>query len=117
MQKKVCMLGNYSVGKSSITERFVNSIFSDRYHTTVGVRIHKKTFAVDAQDRDRYVGPDGREAPEPESFARGSRPLVPHLSPRYGARSTLRRERAIGPHPGRGELPRRGACRPVGRKR
>ena len=47
MQKKICLLGNFAVGKSSITERFVRSIFSERYRTTVGVRIHKKTFAVD----------------------------------------------------------------------
>src|SRR5262249_36308871 len=55
MQKKVCMLGSFAVGKTSLTERFVKSIFSERYHTTVGVRIHKRTFTVDDQDLDLIV--------------------------------------------------------------
>jgi small GTP-binding protein len=41
-QKKICLLGSFAVGKTSLAERFVQSIFSDRYRTTVGVRIHKK---------------------------------------------------------------------------
>jgi hypothetical protein len=28
MQKKICLLGNFAVGKSSLMERFVKSIFS-----------------------------------------------------------------------------------------
>jgi small GTP-binding protein len=42
MQKKICLIGAFAVGKSSLTERFVKSIFSERYHTTVGVRIQKR---------------------------------------------------------------------------
>lgn len=47
MQKKICLLGTFAVGKSSLTERFVHSIFSDVYRTTVGVRIQKRTVRVD----------------------------------------------------------------------
>jgi small GTP-binding protein len=47
MQKKVCLLGAFGVGKSSLTERFVNSIFSERYHTTIGVRIQKRTVELE----------------------------------------------------------------------
>lgn len=43
LHKKICMLGSFAVGKSSLTERFTNSIFSERYHTTIGVRIHTRT--------------------------------------------------------------------------
>lgn len=43
IQKKVCMLGAYAVGKTSLVARFVRSIFSEKYHTTVGVMIDKKT--------------------------------------------------------------------------
>ena len=43
MQKKICLMGTFAVGKSSLTERFVRSIFSERYHATVGVRIQKRT--------------------------------------------------------------------------
>src|SRR5690349_3217080 len=55
MQKKICLLGTYAVGKSSLTERFVKSIFSHRYHTTVGVHIQKKTVDVDGEPIDLIV--------------------------------------------------------------
>lgn len=49
VQKKVCMLGAFGVGKTSLVRRYVDSIFADTYLTTVGVKIDKKT-----------VDPDGR---------------------------------------------------------
>ena len=50
LQKKICMLGGFGVGKTSLVSRFVTSIFSDTYLTTVGVKIDKKTIAVDARE-------------------------------------------------------------------
>jgi small GTP-binding protein len=50
LQKKICMLGSFSVGKTSLVTRFVQSIFSERYLTTVGVKIDKKVMAVRGQD-------------------------------------------------------------------
>ena len=47
IQKKVCMLGAFAVGKTSLVSRFVRSLFSDKYHTTVGVKVDKKEVAVD----------------------------------------------------------------------
>ncbi len=44
------MLGSFSVGKTSLVRRFVESIFSDTYLTTVGVKINKKQMQVDGQD-------------------------------------------------------------------
>jgi small GTP-binding protein len=49
LQKKICMLGAFSVGKTSLVKRFVESVFSETYLTTVGVKIDKKT--VDLGDR------------------------------------------------------------------
>ena len=49
LQKKICMLGGYSVGKTSLVKRFVDSVFSETYLTTVGVKIDKKT--VDLGER------------------------------------------------------------------
>ena len=43
IQKKICMLGSFSVGKTSLVARFVSSVFSDKYLTTVGVKIDKKS--------------------------------------------------------------------------
>ena len=36
------MIGAFAVGKTSLVRRFVRSIFSDKYLTTVGVKIDKK---------------------------------------------------------------------------
>ena len=41
-RKKVCLLGAFAVGKTSLVARFVHSIFDERYHTTIGVKIDKK---------------------------------------------------------------------------
>lgn len=42
IQKKICLLGSFSVGKTSLIQRYVNSMFSEKYLTTVGVKIDKK---------------------------------------------------------------------------
>ncbi len=50
LQKKICMVGSFATGKTSLVARFVNSIFSDNYQTTVGVKIDKKV--VDIQGKE-----------------------------------------------------------------
>jgi small GTP-binding protein len=50
LQKKVCMLGAFGVGKTSLVRRYVQSIFSETYLTTVGVKIDKKTLTVDGRE-------------------------------------------------------------------
>jgi len=40
--KKVCLLGDFAVGKTSLVRRFVYSIFEDRYLATIGVRVSRK---------------------------------------------------------------------------
>jgi small GTP-binding protein len=44
------MIGAFSVGKSALVERFVHSLFSDRYLSTVGVKISKKTATIDGAE-------------------------------------------------------------------
>jgi len=50
IQKKICMLGAFAVGKTSLVSRFVKSLFSEKYLTTVGVKIEKKLLTVGNQD-------------------------------------------------------------------
>jgi small GTP-binding protein len=50
IQKKICMLGATGVGKTSLVSRFVLSMFSDTYLTTIGVKVDKKTLSVDGED-------------------------------------------------------------------
>jgi small GTP-binding protein len=50
IQKKIAMLGMYAVGKTSLVKRFVSSIFDEKYHTTIGVKIDKKVVKLKDQD-------------------------------------------------------------------
>ena len=50
ISKKICMLGGFSVGKTSLVDRYVHSLFSDKYLSTVGVKISKKVLALDGTD-------------------------------------------------------------------
>ena len=48
--KKICLLGAFSVGKTSLVEQYVHSIFSDKYLSSVGVKISKKNLTVEGTD-------------------------------------------------------------------
>jgi len=50
IQKKICMLGSFAVGKTSLVRRFIESIFSDTYQTTVGVKVDKKVVQLDGRE-------------------------------------------------------------------
>ena len=68
IQKKICLIGAYAVGKTSLVARFVRSIFSEKYHTTLGVKIDKKIVATaggevmlmiwDLAGEDEFIGVD-----------------------------------------------------------
>src|SRR6185437_2935436 len=47
IQKKVCMVGVFGTGKTSLVQRFVHSMFSERYLSTVGVKIDRKVMELD----------------------------------------------------------------------
>ncbi|MCL1939901.1 MAG: GTP-binding protein [Desulfovibrionaceae bacterium] len=50
INKKICMLGAFSVGKTALVQQYVHSIFSDKYLSSVGVKISKKDLNVDGTD-------------------------------------------------------------------
>lgn len=43
---KLCMLGDFGVGKTSLVSRFVHSTFSEKYLTTIGVKVDSKEVAL-----------------------------------------------------------------------
>lgn len=47
LSKKVVLLGNEGVGKTSLVKRYVHSIFNDEYLTTIGIKISKKVVVVE----------------------------------------------------------------------
>jgi hypothetical protein len=75
IQKKICMLGAFAVGKTSLVQRFVQSIYSDKYHTTVGVKIDKKQVNVGGETVNLLLwdiqGEDGIEKLR-SSYLRGA---------------------------------------------
>ena len=66
IQKKICMLGASGVGKTSLVKQYVEGIFSEKYLTSIGVKIDKKQIETakhivqlmiwDIEGIDRYCG-------------------------------------------------------------
>lgn len=50
INKKICMLGAFAVGKTALVQQYVHSIFTDRYLSTVGVKISKKKITIREQE-------------------------------------------------------------------
>jgi small GTP-binding protein len=50
IKKKICMLGSFGVGKTSLTAKFVLNMFSEKYHTTIGVKVDKKIVNVNGSE-------------------------------------------------------------------
>jgi small GTP-binding protein len=46
IQKKICMVGVFGTGKTSLVQKLVYSIFSTKYHSTVGVKVDRKIMEV-----------------------------------------------------------------------
>jgi small GTP-binding protein len=46
ISKKVCLLGDFAVGKTSLVRRFVYNRFDDQYLSTIGVKVSRKTVVV-----------------------------------------------------------------------
>ena len=51
ISQKICLLGDFSVGKTSLIRRFIEGKFSDQYLTTVGVKISRKSLELDDLDQ------------------------------------------------------------------
>lgn len=47
ISKKVVITGHFGVGKTSLFNRFISNTFNEKYLTTIGVRVDKKTVIVD----------------------------------------------------------------------
>jgi hypothetical protein len=54
-KKKICLIGAFAVGKTSLVTRYVYSFFSETYLTTVGVRIEKKTLTLNGGSMDLII--------------------------------------------------------------
>jgi small GTP-binding protein len=50
ISRKICLVGDFGVGKTSLIRRFVDRQFSDEYLSTVGVKISQKLVEVPVQE-------------------------------------------------------------------
>jgi small GTP-binding protein len=53
--KKMCVIGDAAVGKTSLIRRFVIDKFDDKYITTIGTKTSKKTLTVRGEEADVYL--------------------------------------------------------------
>lgn len=102
------MLGAVGVGKTSLVRQFVDSLFTDVYHSTVGVRVDKKRIEVAGKDVALMLWDlhgEGERQPVVDAYLRGldgyllvvdaTRPETVELATRVHARVLDR----IGPRP------------------
>lgn len=50
LNKKICLLGEFAVGKTSLIRRFVYDRFDDKYISTIGVKVSRKSVVVPKDD-------------------------------------------------------------------
>lgn len=55
ISKKICLVGDFGVGKTSLIRRFVERQFSDQYLSTVGVKISKKVVEVQSAEQKDFL--------------------------------------------------------------
>ncbi len=52
---KICMIGDYGVGKSSLLRQFVDEFFSEEYVTTIGLNVLTKELELSSGAKVRMV--------------------------------------------------------------
>jgi small GTP-binding protein len=50
LQFKICLVGGFAVGKTSLVRQFVEGVFDDKYLATIGVTIKRHQMKVDDRD-------------------------------------------------------------------
>lgn len=55
INSKICILGDFAVGKTSTVERFVNNAYSDKYLSTIGVKVDTKEITLDGVDNKLVI--------------------------------------------------------------
>lgn len=74
-RRKVCLLGPFAVGKTSLATRFVHRVFHEKYLTTIGVRVDRAQVRIGDREIDLLVWDiegDDEFAPLRTSYLRGA---------------------------------------------
>ena len=79
LQKKICMVGVFGTGKTCLVQRYVHSIFSTKYLSTVGVKIERREIQAKGQPISLVLWDlEGREATRDinPSYIRGAHGIL-----------------------------------------
>lgn len=55
ISKKIILTGSFGVGKTSLFNQFIFSKFSDKYLTTIGVKVNKKIVNIEGEEVNLLV--------------------------------------------------------------
>ncbi len=55
VSKKICLLGDPAVGKTSLIHKYVYDVFDDKYLSTIGAKITKKTNLIEFQEVEMNI--------------------------------------------------------------
>ncbi len=55
ISKKIILTGSFGVGKTSLFNQFIHQKFSDKYLTTIGVKVNKKVVEIDGREMSLLI--------------------------------------------------------------
>ncbi|MDX2286999.1 MAG: Rab family GTPase [Bacteroidia bacterium] len=55
ISKKITLLGSFGVGKTSLISRFVEGVFPEKYLTTIGLKVDKRTVVLEDAQLDLII--------------------------------------------------------------
>jgi small GTP-binding protein len=55
ISQKICLIGDFGVGKTSLIRQFVDRQFSDQYLSTVGVKISRKIVSIASDSEEELI--------------------------------------------------------------
>lgn len=79
LSRKVIITGSFGVGKTSLFNRFVYSRFDEKYLTTIGVKVDKRTVEVDDQEISLLlwdIAGEVRQDKVPKSYFLGAAGII-----------------------------------------
>jgi len=79
ISKKIILTGSFGVGKTSLFNKFIYNKFDDKYLTTIGVKVNKKSIEIDDQEVSLLLWDIAGEVSQdkiPNSYFLGSSGIV-----------------------------------------
>lgn len=79
ISRKVILTGSFGVGKTSLFRRFISGTFSEKYITTIGVKVDKKVVEVNGEEVSILLWDIAGEVSQdkvPKSFFLGASAII-----------------------------------------